>query len=339
MDVHLLGPIEARLDGRPIALGARKQRAVLAMLALQVGRTVSADRLAEGLWGEQPPLSAPKMVQLYVSHLRRLLAGNGAEIVTRGRGYEPRLTDGEVDAVQFVRLLDQTRAREALALWCGEPLADVADEPFAAAEIRRLEELRERAAELAIEADLAAGRHGEVIGELEALVAEHPLRERLHAERMLALYRSGRQAEALEAYREARAIVRRRPFDDVRVRRALNYATDRARVVELTGGRELAGPNCQVLPNGFPGYEPHCPYSADPAPGRGWTAPDLERARRLVAESGRAGEDVVVRVPTFRRDVGRYFVVLLGDLGFRASLGAFATDYAARPAARPYFGA
>ena len=102
MDVHLLGPIEAYLDGRPIALGAPKQRAVLAMLALQVGRPVSVDRLAEGLWGERRPPSAAKMVQLYVSHLRRLVAGNGAEILTRGRGYQLRLSDGDVDAVRFV---------------------------------------------------------------------------------------------------------------------------------------------------------------------------------------------------------------------------------------------
>ena len=205
MDLHLLGPVEARLDGRPIALGAPKQRAVLAMLALRVGHTVSTDRLAEGLWGEHPPPSAPKMVQLYVSHLRRLLDGNGAEILTHGRGYELRLVHGEIDAVRFERLLEEERAREALALWRGEALADVADEPFAATEIRRLGELRVHAAELAVEADLAAGRHDEVIGELEALTDEHPLRERLHGQRMLALYRCGRQSEALEAYREARA--------------------------------------------------------------------------------------------------------------------------------------
>ena len=103
------------------------------------------------------------------------------------------------------RLVEEARPREALALWRGEPLADLADEPFAAAEIRRLEELRLRATEMAIDADLAAGRHAELIGELDALVAEHPLRERLHAQRMLALYRAGRQSEALEAYRTARA--------------------------------------------------------------------------------------------------------------------------------------
>ncbi|HEY6695879.1 MAG TPA: ABC transporter substrate-binding protein [Solirubrobacteraceae bacterium] len=207
MYLRLLGPVEARLDGQSIALGAPKQRAVLAMLALEVGRTVSADRIVEGLWGEQPPSSAPKMVQLYVSHLRRLLEGNGAQIVTRGRGYELRLTDGDVDAVQFERLLGQSRVREALALWHGAALADVADEPFAAAEIHRLGELRVRAAEIAIDADLAAGRHGELVGELEALIDAHPLRERLHAQRMLALYRDGRQGDALNAYREARAVL------------------------------------------------------------------------------------------------------------------------------------
>jgi ABC-type transport system substrate-binding protein/DNA-binding SARP family transcriptional activator len=205
MDVHLLGPIEARVDHEPIALGPGKQRAVLAMLALKAGRTVSADRLAEGLWGQRAPPSAAKMVQLYVSHLRRLLDGGGAEILTRGRGYELQLRDGEVDALRFERLLDESRPREALALWRGEALADVADEPFAAAEIRRLDELHVRAAEEAIDADLAAGHHGEVIGELETLVAANPLREKLHAQRILALYRSGRQAEALEAYAVARA--------------------------------------------------------------------------------------------------------------------------------------
>ena len=127
--------------------------------------------------------------------------------MTRGRGYELQLPDEEsVDAVRFERLLD-TRPRDALALWRGAALADLADEPFAAAEIRRLEEFRLRATELAIDADLAAGRHAEVIGELDALVVEEPLRERLRAQLMLALYRSGRQADALEAYQSAREML------------------------------------------------------------------------------------------------------------------------------------
>jgi WD40 repeat protein/DNA-binding SARP family transcriptional activator len=215
MEIRLLGPIEASLDGRPVALGPPQQRAVLAMLALQVNRAVSTDRLIEGLWDERPPPSAHKVVQLYVSHLRKLLDGCEAEIVTRGRGYELRLEADRVDAARFERLVGAALraasangvAREALALWHGAPLADVADEPFAGAEIRRLEELRVRAAELAIGADLAAGRHGEVIGELGALIAEDPLSEQLHALRMLALYRCGRQAEALQAYREVREML------------------------------------------------------------------------------------------------------------------------------------
>jgi WD40 repeat protein/DNA-binding SARP family transcriptional activator len=186
------------------------------MLALQVNRTVSTDRIIEGLWGERAPPSAHKLVQLYVSHLRKLLNGCDAEIITRGRGYELRLAADQVDTARFEQLIDAAarphrspngEARQALALWRGPPLADVADEPFAGPEIRRLEQLRLHAAELAIGADLAAGRHGEVIDELEALVAEDPLREQLHAQHMLALYRSGRQAEALETYREVREML------------------------------------------------------------------------------------------------------------------------------------
>jgi len=204
MDVRLLGPIEVRLDDRLIELGPRKQRAVFVMLALHAGKTVSTDRIVDGLWGDDPPASAPKMVQLYVSHLRRALGSEGARIVTRGRGYELRLPRGDVDVVRAEQLLEASRAREALGLWRGEPLADVAAEPFAAVEIRRLREMHLRATELAIDADLATGRHTEVLAEIEALVGEHPLREGLHGRRMLALYRSGRQAEALEAYRAAR---------------------------------------------------------------------------------------------------------------------------------------
>src|SRR5918994_7361565 len=189
------------------------------MLALRANHTVSADELIDGLWGEDPPASAAKNLQLYVSQLRKALdaGGAGASIVTRGRGYELRLPEGAVDATRFERLVAEAArqpasaaaangaASAALELWRGAPLADVASQPFAAPEIGRLEELHLRAVELTIDAELAAGRHGEVIGRLEALIAEEPLRERLHAQRMLALYRDGRQSEALEAYREARA--------------------------------------------------------------------------------------------------------------------------------------
>jgi DNA-binding SARP family transcriptional activator/streptogramin lyase len=216
MEIHLLGLVKLRLDGDDVALGAAKQRAVLAMLALHANERVSADRLAEGLWGEQPPPSATKMVQIYVSRLRKLLEGAEAQILTRGRGYELRIPADRVDALRFERLVeaasrnggDTNGALEAaLSLWRGPPLDDLADEPFAAAEIRRLEELWLRARELAIDEALASGEHGRVIAELDELVAQHPLRERLHARRMLALYGCGRQAEALEAYHHARELL------------------------------------------------------------------------------------------------------------------------------------
>jgi peptide/nickel transport system substrate-binding protein len=215
VDVRLLGSVQATSDGRPIPLGAAKERALLAILALHAGSTVPTDRLIDGLWGEQPPASAVKLVQLYVSHLRRSLGKEGAAIVTHGRGYGLELPPDAVDAVRFERLVlavagdaePVERAREALDLWAGEALQDVADEPFAAVEVRRLEALRLEATELAIDADLAAGRHAEATIELERLVAEHPLHERLHAQRVLALYRCRRQAEALNAYTEARRIL------------------------------------------------------------------------------------------------------------------------------------
>src|SRR3954447_21378233 len=176
MDFQLLGPVEATRDGRPVSLGPTKQRALLAMLALQANATVGVDRLIDGLWGEDPPATAPKMVQLYVSQLRRMLAGDDAEIVTHGRGYELRVRDEAIDAARFERLVEDAadshgapngHAREALALWRGAPLADVADEPFAGVEIRRLDELRLRASELAVETDLAAGREQEALTQLE----------------------------------------------------------------------------------------------------------------------------------------------------------------------------
>ena len=216
MQIRVLGHLDVNVDDRPVALGGPKQRAVLAMLGLEANRTVSADRLAAGLWGEELPPSAAKMIQTYVSRLRHAMADDhGAAILTHGRGYELRIDAEFVDVHRLERLVAEAArtsmeeqpghaAREALALFRGEPLADLADEPFAATEIPRLEGLRETAAELAIDADLAAGRHQEVLAEIEALLARNPMRERLHAQRMLALYRCGRQAEALEAYRHAR---------------------------------------------------------------------------------------------------------------------------------------
>jgi DNA-binding SARP family transcriptional activator len=189
---------------------------VLAILLLHRGEVVSADRIVDELWGERPPGRATKTVQVYVSRLRKAL-GDGV-LVTRGGGYVLELNGESVDADRFSRLAGQGRralddgdpegAREkltaALDLWRGPPLADLAYEPFAQNEVARLEELRLVAVENRADADLALGRHAELVPELEALVREHPTRERLREELMLALYRSGRQVEALESYRDAR---------------------------------------------------------------------------------------------------------------------------------------
>jgi YVTN family beta-propeller protein len=211
MEIRLLGLVEASHDGHALPLGGAKPRGLLAMLALHANAPVSTDRLIEGLWGERPPATAPKLVQVLVSQLRKQLAGADAEIVTRGRGYELRVDPDAVDALHFERLVTSgengSQVREALALWRGPPLDDLADEPFAAPEIRRLEDLWLRARGGAIDAELADGRHAAVLGELDDLVRAHPLRERLHGQRMLALYRCGRQAEALEAFRHARRVL------------------------------------------------------------------------------------------------------------------------------------
>jgi DNA-binding SARP family transcriptional activator len=165
------------------------------------------------LWPTQPPQNAPNALQYHVSQLRKSLGG-GDVLVTQPPGYLIRVGQNDLDLLRFERLVEEAERAgpevaapllsEALALWRGPPLADVAHEPFAQTEILRLEELRVRALELRVEADLARGRHGEVVGDLEALVREHPLRERLRAALMHALYGSGRQAEALEVYRETR---------------------------------------------------------------------------------------------------------------------------------------
>ena len=212
MDFRILGPLQAVVDGRVVALDAAKPRALLAILLLRVGEPVSRDRLIEDLWDARPPATAAKVLQTYVSQLRKVL-GNEV-IVTRPAGYELSVEPDGLDLYRFERLVSEARGkdpavatarlREALALWRGPPLADFAYEPWAQAEIARLEELRLSALQDRIDADLALGHGGELVGELELLVSEHPLAEQLRGQLMLALYRSGRQAEALAAYREAR---------------------------------------------------------------------------------------------------------------------------------------
>ena len=223
MDFRILGPLEVLDEGRPVALGGSRQRALLALLLVHVNETLTTERLVDELWGEHPPAKAAKTVQMQLSRLRKALAGeagNGsaAVVVTRERGYELVLDPERLDAQRFERLVAEGRSElaaahpagavaaleGALSLWRGAPLAELAYEPFAQREIARLDDLRATALEALIEAKLALGGHAEVVGQLEALIGEYPYRERLVAQLMLALYRSERQADALQAYQDAR---------------------------------------------------------------------------------------------------------------------------------------
>jgi DNA-binding SARP family transcriptional activator len=204
-------------SGREVALGAAKRRAVLALLLLRANEVVSTARLVDDLWAERPPGRAVKAVQVYVSQLRKAVGAGVVE--TRPSGYLLRLDEGALDLDRFEVRLERGRSllraggadeaadvlRDALRMWRGPALADFEHEPWARHEIIRLEELRLGATCLRVEADLLLGRHAEVAPELEALVREHPLRERLRELLILALYRAGRQADALAAYHDARA--------------------------------------------------------------------------------------------------------------------------------------
>lgn len=222
----MLGQVEAWRDGHRVELGGRKQRAVLSALLVRAGRVVSQDQLIDDLWPDEPPARAAATVQVFVSNLRRALEPErprgtpSSVLVTATPGYA--LHAEAVDAHEFVRLVDEGRAAladedaeraagllaRASGLWRGPALADVADAPFAQAEAARLEELRLGCVEDRVDAELALGRHTGVVAELEQHVAAHPLRERARAQLVLALYRCGRQADALAAYATGRRILR-----------------------------------------------------------------------------------------------------------------------------------
>ncbi|MGP3983516.1 AfsR/SARP family transcriptional regulator [Streptomyces sp. KR80] len=222
VEFKVLGPLEVWAAGSRLPLGGTRQRKVLAVLLMEAGRVVSVDRLVDTVWEDRPPATAPAQVKICVSALRRTFAAAGAPpelIVTRSPGYLLCAGDGQLDARRFEQLATQARgaaqdgfcraseqARAALALWRG-PALDGIGGRIIDAEARRLDEWRLSLLEECLEWELALGRHGDLVGELCALVAEHPLRERLHGHLMLALYRSGRQAEALEAYQRARQTI------------------------------------------------------------------------------------------------------------------------------------
>ena len=205
-EVLLLGPLVVRRDGRRIALGGRRQEALFALLALERGERVSVSRLVEGVWAEAPPAGAEKTLQVYVSRLRAVL---GPDTIRRdGDAYMLLLPEGSVDAATFSRLAetvhDNNGRREALSLWRGEPFVDLRGSRELAAAAERLEDVRATLLEDLFLDELERGRHTRVIGDLQELIRAQPTRERPAALLMLALYRSGRQAEALEVYRETR---------------------------------------------------------------------------------------------------------------------------------------
>src|ERR671923_1751849 len=221
MDFRLLGPLELWDGPREIEVAGAKRRALLVILLLHRNEVISRDRLVDLLWGERPPPSALHSLEVHVSKLRGLVPGDGARLQTRPRGYVLRVEPGELDLERFERLAEDGRAalaqgdperadrllREALSEVRGPALAEFAFEPFAQAPMAELAELPMAVLEDRVDADLSLGGHATLVGELEALVAAEPLRERRRRQLMLALYRCGRQGEALAAYRDARHVL------------------------------------------------------------------------------------------------------------------------------------
>ena len=218
-EFRILGPLEVLVDGEPVAIGGPRQRALLAILLSQANEVVPSQRLVDGVWDESPPETASNLVQGYVSQLRKALGREA--IATRGNGYTLSVAPEGLDLSRFEHLAQEAaaaresgdparcseRLAEALSLWRGPALSDLAELPAVRPIAARLDELRLAALERRIEADLDCGSATEAAAELEVLIAEHPLRERLRWLRMLALYRAGRQAEALDAYRDARRVL------------------------------------------------------------------------------------------------------------------------------------
>ncbi|MEN8112774.1 MAG: BTAD domain-containing putative transcriptional regulator, partial [Actinomycetota bacterium] len=220
MEFRVLGPVEVRVDGEVVPIPALRQRALFALLLIHAGGVLSADRIIEALWGDELPASGANALRFHVSKLRSALGADPSPIVTQDGGYALVVDPGSIDANRFEQLLgesleemrdDPHRAAalvgEALELWRGDPYAGLGDPGFVDGEVRRLTELRFKAVEVGFAADLALGRHAEIIGDLESMQAEFPFRERLWAHLMVAFYRSGRQAEALRAYQRASEVL------------------------------------------------------------------------------------------------------------------------------------
>ena len=302
LEFRVLGPLQVAREGRLLPLGGFKQRGLLALLLLDRNRVVPRDRLVDVLWGEQPPASAANGIQIYVSKLRRLLADDEAAeasaIVTEPPGYRLRVPPGELDADRFERLIAEGREAlgtgkaeraettfaHALTLWHGSPFADFAAEPFAQAEIARLERLRLHALEERVEAQLSLGRYAEVQAELPTLIEQHPLEERLRAQLMVALYRSGRQADALAAYQGFRRLLADElgldPSPDLREIERRILRQDPALVAPAASSRRAELPPAAAgSPPSAPLKQTNLPVPPTPLIGR---EQELEEAGRLL---------------------------------------------------------
>jgi DNA-binding SARP family transcriptional activator/class 3 adenylate cyclase len=266
MEFRVLGPLEVESGQGLVQITAEKERAVLALLLFRANRTVSRDLLIDELWGEHPPATARHTLEGYVSRLRRALSAGGDRrlIESQPGGYRIRVDEDQLDVLRFERLLEEGRAAlasgtleeaenilaTALALWRGPVLDDLAYESFVEAEARRLEELRLGALEARLQAGLQRGRHSELIGELQSLVTDHPLRERLRGQLMLALYRSGRQADALAVYRDGRV----RLVDELGIEPGRELQELEQAILRHDPGLELPTPSTQAPP--APAVEP-----------------------------------------------------------------------------------
>ncbi len=330
MEFGLLGPLVVRRGDTVVPVRPGKQRAVLAALLLNANRFVPVEELAETLWGTAPPPSARVTVQNYVARLRKALGAEGrSRIDTQTGGYVIRVAAGELDVTQFEVLLRAARqaardgswddvaaqAGAALALWRGEPLADVESELLAVREVPRLADLQLRALETRIEADLRLGRHGEVAGELRQLAAAHPLREHLHALLMLGLYRAGCQAEALAAYQAARRVL-----------------------VEELGAEP--GPELRQLHQQILDADPALTLTGRAAPAASAAAPTWPPPRQLPAAmadfTGRGAELAALTQVLDQTGVGGLGTVVISAIGGTAGVGktALALHFAHQVAGR-----
>ena len=282
MEFRILGPLEVVDGDEQVPVGGTKERALLAVLLIHAGEVVSADRLIDELWGSDLPASPSNALQVVVSRVRRAL--RSGLLVTRKPGYVLDVDPEELDAGRFGRLVEEARRAapddhsrrssllaEALGLWRGPALAEFALDGFARDEGARLEEARIQAVEMKLEADLALGRHAELVGELTALVAGNPLRERLRGQLMLALYRSGRQGEALRVYQEGRKAL----ADELGVDPGPELQDLHQRIL-------LQAASLAAAPQAAPAPRSNLPAQVTSFVGRG---PELEQARKLLARS------------------------------------------------------